>query len=375
MKSVIVVAIMGAALVAAAPAVDVIHQGSAFALRQEDSEGDRDGSSEAPEERIGWAFGRPQFISSTGPYVAHVEFQVAGMRTIRAQLLDSKDDLLGETEVVESKSRKMSLTIDFNDKLVVGEEYRVHAVISDMKGEEIDETQAFLTAVEDSVKFADAVVALPAEQEKVNLTIIYSCSERRSVVVAVKNPEDSEYQGSARIYVEPGEEVTSVVPLTFRGAGGVLADGQEVILRVDIRPEDALASLRYDRDEINLVAEKIMEYDAQWIDKSPSTISSCKNAALEGNVRYSGPEGPLRLYIVLRNIEGKYVVGRFYNNLAAGEAELPVKLPLRNRVEKDEKYIVSLDLRPQARSTWRDKLVDVRSSALKTLACDEKSEA
>jgi len=346
------------------------------------------------QDRIRWAYGDPSNMSSEGPYVAHVQYTADGRRTIVATIMTRGGDRIatGRYSIARASEAYASVQVPFSRTLTVGATYTVEIRLESPGGRVYSRVRTPHRVVREDIEF-DPEPALPAGTTY-ELGLRYTATERRYVVIAVKNPADTEYQGSARGYLEPGEDRHTTITVNFGGGG--LSAGQLVIIRADIRPMDTTAAYRYDRTERRLRAcegpstppaapprtppaapprpppaappvERLRNTVA-WDDHAPRSIGTCR--PFVQRIRYTAPTGPVRLQLTIRTAEGRYLRGGWARRLPAGRGEARIVIRDLTALEVGTRYIVSADIRTEAEPMWFSKLAEIQTARrIRAMAC------
>uniref|UniRef100_A0A7S3ADM2 Uncharacterized protein n=1 Tax=Rhodosorus marinus TaxID=101924 RepID=A0A7S3ADM2_9RHOD len=315
------------------------------------------------EDFLKWVAGKPSLISSKPPYISHVRVTADGPRTLKSTLLNLNGEVLGmgEIEIAGPFTGDKSVFISFPGELVVGDVYDVVNTLEDEDGIVVASKSGKHTAVIESIHYQEPFDTLPAEQQFVDLKIVYTTTVSSYIVVAIKDETDSVYLGSRRVNIPEGVDVETVIQAKISNEGLSLPPGKKAIARVDIRPRGGNAKTRFDRAEMNVVgvAEVVTpdEFSVKFIDATPESIDTCEKVYRQ--VSYEAPDGPVLVMLKLFDSSGSIIKARKTTNLAAGFGETSVGMKLNNgEIVPGETYFFRVDIRRMSAPYWQDKLAN-----------------
>ncbi|KAJ8908594.1 hypothetical protein NDN08_005299 [Rhodosorus marinus] len=320
------------------------------------------------EDFLKWVSGRPTMISWRAPYISHVQVTADGPRTLKSTLLNENGDVLGigEIEITGPFTGDKSVFINFPE-LVVDDVYDVVNTLEDEDGNITASRSGEHTAVVESIRYQDPFNTLPAEQQFVDLKIVYTTTVSSYIVVAIKDETDSVYLGSARVNIPEGVNVETVIQAKITNQGLNLPAGKKAIARVDIRPRGGNARTRFDRAQMNVVGVADVEtpdqFSVQFSDASPESIDTCERVSRQ--VSYEAPDGPVLVKLKVYDSSGSLVKSRSTKNLVAGFGEASVGMRLKTgEIVPGETYTFRVDIRRMSAPSWSDILASYSEQAL-----------
>lgn len=202
-----------------------------------------------------WAHGGAQYMNREGPYIAHIQFASEEKRIFNVTVEDVYGATVGSgsTTVGPTVDAKESVFVYYTQLLTVGNTYTVRVDMTKEDGVKVAGVARNHVAVVDKIRFATELTSIGLTSGYL-LDVVYTASEARSIVIALKEPTDFSYLGSKRVDVPAGDGVAMSIPVGYGGAGGSLYPNQPCIMRADIRPLQHPAKDRLDRTERNVVA-------------------------------------------------------------------------------------------------------------------------
>ncbi|KAJ8908595.1 hypothetical protein NDN08_005300 [Rhodosorus marinus] len=314
-----------------------------------------------------WMKGTPRWISTSAPYVSHLEVETDGRRTLYSRLLDSRGQQLafGVLEISGAFHGAKSVFIDFPTALPVGNSYRVVNQLTDGGGSITASDSQVHVAVYDRIDFQDDFDTVPPQQPFTDLEITYTAARDAYLVVAIKDELDLVYLGSSRHYVPAGRDVSTTIRARFTEQGRRIVEGTKMIIRIDIRAPNTPARERFDRIEkvVTASSNNPRGFSVRFSDRSPGRLNPCTTIARE--ISYEAPDGPVMITLKLFDSDGRWVKGQRARNLAAGARNVRIRLRLiPSDIVPGERYEFRTDIRRMSATDWRDILAESNEPAL-----------
>eukprot|EP00190_Bangiopsis_sp_CCMP1999_P004460 CAMPEP_0198730648 /NCGR_PEP_ID=MMETSP1475-20131203/25469_1 /TAXON_ID= ORGANISM="Unidentified sp., Strain CCMP1999" /NCGR_SAMPLE_ID=MMETSP1475 /ASSEMBLY_ACC=CAM_ASM_001111 /LENGTH=360 /DNA_ID=CAMNT_0044493481 /DNA_START=16 /DNA_END=1094 /DNA_ORIENTATION=+ len=195
--------------------------------------------------------GFPGHINVNGPYVARVEYEAPQAGQLRCRIVGNGISAANVVSVPASSVRRHeTVQVALPQRLREGLDYTVHLELL-QNGRVVRSRSSVSRAAIEQMRFANTAATVPVGEDPFGLDLVYTATERRYLVIAVKDMADEVYLGSLRQYLPAGRDVRVRVRVNVRRPFNA---GERCIVRADIRPVDETEGNRLDRCERDSIA-------------------------------------------------------------------------------------------------------------------------